>query len=59
MKKAKYYRIEIKLITQEIIEKYYLIKKQSDGYIYVRVKKSECMAWCKKGSYHMNHSSNT
>ena len=39
MKKAKYYKIVLKLIPQEIIDKCDLINKQRDGYIYVRVKK--------------------
>ena len=39
MKKAKYYKIALKIIPQEIIDKYDLINKQNDGYIYVRVKK--------------------
>ena len=37
MDKDKYYKIEINLILQEIIDKYDLNKKQIDGYIYVRV----------------------
>ena len=39
MKKSKYYKIALKLIPQEIIDKYYLINKQINGYIYDRVKK--------------------
>ena len=39
MKKSKYYKIALKLIPQEIIDKYYLINKQINGYIYARVKK--------------------
>ena len=42
MKKGKYYKIEIKIIPQEIIDKYEPHNKQSDGYIYVRVKKGMC-----------------
>ena len=38
MKKAAYYKISIKLIPQEIIKKYDLNNKQSDGYIFVSVK---------------------
>ena len=37
MDKDKYYKIEINIILQEIIDKYDLNKKQIDGYIYVRV----------------------
>ena len=39
MKKSKYYKIAIKIIPQEIIDKFDMQNKQSDGYIYVRVKK--------------------
>ena len=39
MKKANYQKIAIKLIPQEIIDKYDLNNKQIDGYIYVRVEK--------------------
>ena len=39
MKKSKYYKTAIKLIPQEIIDKYELNNKQSNGYIYTRVKK--------------------
>ena len=36
MNKKECYKISIKLIPQEIIEKYELTTKQVDGYIYVR-----------------------
>ena len=39
MKKGEYYKISIKLIYQEIIDKYDLDNKQIYGYIYVRVEK--------------------
>ena len=39
MKKDKYYKISIKLITKYIIDNYDLNNKQSNGYIYFRVKK--------------------
>ena len=38
MNKSEYYKIEIKLIPQEIIDKYELNTKQIYGYIYVRAK---------------------
>ena len=38
MKKNEYYKITIKLIPQEIIDKCDL-KKRSDGYMYVRYEK--------------------
>ena len=38
-KKAEYYNIEIKLIPQDIIDKYDLNNKQRYGYIYIRYKK--------------------
>ena len=34
MKKAKYYEIALKITPQEIIDKYELSNKKSDGYIY-------------------------
>ena len=39
MKKDKYYKISIKLITKYIIDNYDLNNKQSNGYIYFRVEK--------------------
>ena len=39
IKKSEYLKIAIKIIPQEIIEKYDLLNKQCDGYIYVRTKK--------------------
>ena len=39
MNKAEYYKIALKLIPQEIIDKYDLINKKIYGYIYVRVEK--------------------
>ena len=39
MKNAEYYKTVIKLITQDIIDKYDLKKKKNDGYIYVRYEK--------------------
>ena len=39
MKNNKYYRIFIKLIPQEIVEKYDLNRKKFDSYIYVRFEK--------------------
>ena len=35
MNKAEYLNIELKIIPQEIINKYALLSKQCDGYIYV------------------------
>ena len=37
MKKAEYFKIALKLIPQDITDKYDLIGKQRNGYIYVRV----------------------
>ena len=39
MNKAEYLKILIKIIPQEVINTYDLIRKQCDGYIYVRIKK--------------------
>ena len=39
MKEAKYYKISIKLIPQEIIDKYDLKNKQIYGYIYIRAER--------------------
>ena len=37
MNKSKYYKIEIKIIPQDIIDNYDLNNKQSNGHIYARV----------------------
>ena len=39
MKKDEYYNIAIKLILQEIIDKYDLKTKQINEYIYIRIEK--------------------
>ena len=39
MKKSEYLKIALKIIPQEIIDKYDLLNKQCDGYIYVRIEK--------------------
>ena len=42
MNKAQYLKIAIKIIPQEIIDKYDLLNKQCDRYIYVRIEKVMC-----------------
>ena len=39
MKKTKYYKIALKIIPQEIIEKYDLSNNQCDGCLYIRIEK--------------------
>ena len=39
MKMAAYLKMEIKIIPQEIIDKYDLLNKQYDGFLYVRIEK--------------------
>ena len=39
MNKAEYLKIALKIPPQEIINTYDLLRKQCDGYIYVRIKK--------------------
>ena len=50
MKKAEYYKIAIKFIHEEIIDKYDLKNKQSDSCIYVIVKKGN--VWPGQRRYH-------
>ena len=39
MNKAENYNIALKIMPQYIIDKYYLINKQCDGYLYVQIEK--------------------
>ena len=39
MNKAQYLKIALNILPQDIIDKYDLLRKQCDGYIYVRIEK--------------------